>query len=67
MAVGLRLGVRVGFAIEFHEEPAGAASHAEPFVAGQLHGLARQYDPSGRLLMVSLFRRGTGTDFWCDQ
>ena len=39
--------------------------YAEPFVAGLLHGWAKQYSSSGHLLMECPFVRGTGTDFWC--
>jgi hypothetical protein len=35
-------------------------------VDGLQHGWAKQYDSSGRLLLVSPFKRGTGTDYWCD-
>lgn len=63
LAVGLRNGVPVGHQVEFHEF---GGVYAEPFVEGRLHGLARQFAPDGRLLMVSPFEHGTGTDFWCD-
>lgn len=42
-------------------------SYAEPFVAGKVHGLAKQFDVHGHLMMVSPFVRGSGVDFWCDE
>jgi hypothetical protein len=65
LAVGLLNGAAVGYQLDFHEN--GTVSYAEPFVDGTLHGLAKQYDERGRLLLVSRFTRGTGTDYWCDQ
>jgi antitoxin component YwqK of YwqJK toxin-antitoxin module len=64
MAVGLRDGVAVGLQIEYRD---GAVVYAEPFAKGVIHGLAKQYRRDGRLLLVSPFTQGTGTDFWCDE
>jgi hypothetical protein len=64
MAVGLKDGVPVGHQLEFQD---GALVYAEPFVKGLLHGTAKQFDTRGRLLLVSPFKQGTGTDFWCDE
>lgn len=64
LAVGLRNGVPVGHQLEFHER---GVVYAEPFVDGRLHGLAKQFGTDGRLLLVSPFEHGTGTDFWCGE
>ncbi len=64
LAYGLQDGVVVGHQLEYED---GAVVYVEPFVDGVLHGLAKQYRPHGRLLLVSPFKRGTGTDFWCDE
>lgn len=63
-AVGLRGGVAVGHQVEYED---GAVVFTEPFVKGVLHGLAKQFDVNGRLLLVSPFAHGTGIDFWCDE
>lgn len=63
MAVGIRQGVEFGHRLEFHED---GTLYAEPFVRGQLHGWAKQWTGRGQLLLASPFRRGTGTDYWCD-
>lgn len=63
LAYGLRDGVVVGHQLEYED---GAIVYVEPFVEGVIHGLAKQFRPDGELLLVSRFRRGTGTDFWCD-
>jgi antitoxin component YwqK of YwqJK toxin-antitoxin module len=60
----MRDGAVVGYQLEYHE---GGIVYAEPFVNGLLHGLAKQFDSHGRLLLVSPFKQGTGTDFWCDE
>lgn len=67
VAVGLRVGLRDGLAVgcQLSYED-GAIEHAEPFVNGELHGLAKQFSLDGRLLLASPFKRGTGIDFWCD-
>jgi antitoxin component YwqK of YwqJK toxin-antitoxin module len=54
----------VGHQLEFDER---GVVYAEPFVDGQLHGLAKQFSSDGHLLLVSPFKHGTGTDFWCDE
>jgi hypothetical protein len=56
--------VVVGHQLEYES---GAIVYAEPFVDGALHGVAKQFSPHGRLLLVSPFKRGTGIDFWCDE
>jgi hypothetical protein len=63
IAVGLRNGVRVGYQLSYHDY---GAIYAEPFVRGVLHGLAMQFSSRGKLLLGSPFKRGTGTDYWCD-
>ncbi len=63
VAVGLRDGLPVGYQVSYED---GAIVYAEPFVNGELHGVAKQFSLHGRLLLVSPFKRGTGTDFWCD-
>jgi hypothetical protein len=63
--VGLRAGVQVGYRIEYHDRPLEGVSFAEPLVDGLPHGLAKQYDAKGQILLVSPFVRGTGIDFWC--
>lgn len=67
LVISLRGRSAHGYRLEYHEEPAGAVSYAEPFVRGRVHGLAKQFDVDGRLMMVSPFVRGTGMDFWCDE
>jgi hypothetical protein len=64
LAYGLRDGVVVGHQLEYES---GAIIYAEPFVDGVNHGLAKQFRPDGRLLLVSPFKSGTGIDFWCDE
>lgn len=57
----------MGYLVEYHDIRIGrCVSYAEPLVGGKVHGLAKQFDSAGRLVMVSPFVRGTGTDFWCD-
>src|SRR4051794_22106013 len=48
MAYGLRRGVVHGYHIEYH--PNGAVSSAEPYIDGERHGRARQFDSRGRLV-----------------
>jgi hypothetical protein len=67
VAVGLRRGIAVGPHVEYHDAPGGPVSYAEPYVDGKVHGLAKQFDADGRLILVSPFVRGTGTDYWCDE
>lgn len=64
VALGVRNGVPVDHQLEFDER---GVVHAEPFVDGKVHGLAKQFGTDGRLLLVSPFKHGTGTDFWCDE
>lgn len=67
LAYGLRDGVVVGHQLEYED---GAIIYVEPFVDGVHHGRAKQFRSDGRLLLVSPFspfKRGTGTDFWCDK
>lgn len=63
VAVGLRQSVPVGHRMDYHDD---RTIYAEPHVDGVVHGLAKQYHPDGRLLIVSPFRNGTGIDYWCD-
>lgn len=37
-----------------------------PWLRGQMHGLARQFDTSGKVLSRSRFVSGTGLDLWVD-
>ncbi|HMK73706.1 MAG TPA: hypothetical protein VK454_10235, partial [Myxococcaceae bacterium] len=64
LAYGLRVGVQVGYLIEYDWD-GKTVSFAEPYVRGLQHGWTKQFDPRGRLLMSSPFVRGTGTDFYC--
>lgn len=49
---------------ELHEN--GQSSWQVPWRAGKQHGLAKQFDRNGRLLMTSRFVRGAGVDIYCD-
>lgn len=42
----------------------GALESVEPYVEGQLHGLAKQYDRNGKVIGTYRFVRGTGYDIW---
>ncbi|NMO17387.1 hypothetical protein HPC49_06550 [Pyxidicoccus fallax] len=64
VATGLRDGAPVGYQIEYHDH---GFLYAEPFVDGLHQGWAKQYGRRGRLLLMSPFKRGTGTDYWCDE
>ena len=66
VAAGMRGGVLHGLQIEYAPFGAVRPSYAEPFVRGRQHGWALQYGDSGQVLMECPFRRGTGTDYWCD-
>ena len=67
LAVGLRRNVAHGYQIEYHEGTPSGVSYAEPFVGGRVHGLAKQFDVDGHLVLASPFVHGTGIDYWCDQ
>jgi hypothetical protein len=64
IAGGLRNGARVGYQIEYYD---GTVSYAEPFKNGLVHGWAKQFDSRGRLIFMSPFKNGTGTDYWCNK
>ncbi len=63
IAGGIRDGVRVGYHIEYRD---GTVSYAEPFKNGLVHGWAKQFDSRGRLIFMSPFNCGAGTDYWCN-
>jgi hypothetical protein len=42
----------------------GAVEWQVPWVRGQMHGIARQFDESGRELFRARFVRGSGIDLW---
>lgn len=54
------LGRRVG--LEVDRFPDGRVSWRVPWVRGQMHGVAMQFDERGRVLMRSRFVRGCGVD-----
>jgi antitoxin component YwqK of YwqJK toxin-antitoxin module len=64
IARGLRNGARVGHQIEYYD---GTVSYVEPFEDGLVHGWAKQFDARGRLIFMSPFKHGTGTDYWCNE
>ena len=47
------------------EYDAGRVSWQVPWKRGVMHGLAKQFDPEGLLLMTSEFVEGTGVDVFC--
>jgi hypothetical protein len=58
----LRNGAKHGR--EIHWRPEGGVELIEPYVDGQHHGTARQYDRRGRLIGTYRMRHGTGYDVW---
>ncbi len=62
-AGGFRDGVRVGYHIDYRD---GTVSYAEPFKNGLVHGWTKQFDSRGRLIFMSPFNGGSGTDYWCN-
>lgn len=44
--------------------PLGELESIEPYVNGQLHGVARQYGTNGKVIGSYRFVRGTGFDIW---
>jgi hypothetical protein len=67
LAVGLRGNAVHGYQVEYHHGDVSGVSYAEPFVGGRVHGLAKQFDVDGHLVLASPFVHGTGVDYWCDE
>ncbi|WP_224247410.1 toxin-antitoxin system YwqK family antitoxin [Hyalangium gracile] len=51
-----------GLEVSRHDD--GTVAWQVPWVRGRMHGLARQFDESGRELLRTRFVRGTGVDLW---
>lgn len=51
-----------GMEVSRHED--GSVEWQVPWVHGQMHGIARQFDESGRELFRTRFVRGSGIDLW---
>jgi hypothetical protein len=49
---------------EFIWDEQGALESVEPYVEGQLHGLAKQYNRSGKVIGTYRFMHGAGYDIW---
>jgi antitoxin component YwqK of YwqJK toxin-antitoxin module len=49
---------------EFIWDEEGHLESVEPYVDGQLHGLAKQYNRKGRVMGTYRFVHGTGFDIW---
>lgn len=58
----LRDGKRHGNEIEWDDD--GALLSVEPYFEGQIHGLAKQYSRSGKIIGTYRFKHGTGYDIW---
>lgn len=58
----LRDGLAHGWQYRWHD--GAALMHAEPWVQGQIHGTASQWDADGRLLGTYTLDHGTGLDLW---
>jgi hypothetical protein len=58
----LKNGRRQGREFIWDEE--GYLESVEPYVDGQLHGLAKQYNRKGRVMGTYRFVHGTGFDIW---
>jgi hypothetical protein len=55
-------GVAHGVEVSRHED--GTVEWQVPWAHGQMHGIARQFDESGRELLRTRFVRGSGIDLW---
>lgn len=62
-AKGLRAGCAHGHTVDYHCD---GGLYAQPWSNGLPHGWAKQWSPSGRLLIICPFRHGTGVDYFCD-
>ncbi|EPX63696.1 hypothetical protein D187_006105 [Cystobacter fuscus DSM 2262] len=51
-----------GLEVSRHDD--GTVQWRVPWVRGQMHGLARQFDEAGRELVRTRFIRGSGIDLW---
>ena len=49
---------------EYIWDETGHLESVEPYVDGQLHGLARQYNRKGKIIGTYRFVHGTGYDIW---
>lgn len=62
---GLRDNEKCGY--ERHWSNDGVLLYRRYFVDGKQHGIARQWNSKGTLLIVYRMRRGTGIDIWCNE
>ena len=58
----LKDGKKHGNEIEWNDD--GTLLSVEPYLEGQIHGLAKQYSRSGKIIGTYRFVRGTGYDIW---
>jgi len=58
----LKNGMRHGNEIEWDDD--GTLLSVEPYFEGQIHGLAKQYGRSGKVIGTYRFVHGTGYDIW---
>ena len=49
---------------EYIWDERGVLESVEPYIEGQLHGLAKQYNRKGKVIGTYRFVRGTGFDIW---
>lgn len=60
---GIKNGKYHGGYYYFHED---ASIHYKcNYTEGKIDGIVAQWSASGKLIFVSEFRKGTGTDYWC--
>lgn len=52
--------------LERHEFENGATKYQARWVHGLQHGLQKQWNENGQLLVATRFHRGTGVDLWFD-
>jgi antitoxin component YwqK of YwqJK toxin-antitoxin module len=62
METPLKHGKKHGRESVWYED--GALELIEPYVDGQIHGLAKQYGRNGKIIGIYRFVRGTGYDIW---
>lgn len=62
MEYGMKNGLQHGMMYCWYEP--GVLTAAEPYVNGQPHGTARQWDENGNMLGTYTMRHGTGVDLW---
>ncbi len=61
---GIKDGQKHGNELWFH--PNGELLSVEPYRKGKVHGLCKQWDEKGRLLVTYTLVNGVGLDLWCD-